>query len=46
MPPGLIDLEEEQRMAADVDGDGTVTGADASLILRYSIGLITDFGAG
>ncbi len=34
----MLNLNDCQRMAADVSGDGTVSAFDASLILRYLVG--------
>ena len=36
---GLVDLNFNQRIAADVTGDGTVSAFDASRIARYAVGL-------
>ena len=35
----MPDWTPEQKKAADVDGDGEITAADARLILRASVGL-------
>jgi len=39
----LIDLDETQTTAADVDGNGAVQAMDASYILQYVVGIITEF---
>ncbi len=39
----LIELTDEQLIAADVNGDGSVDSLDAILILRYDAGLIENF---
>lgn len=36
----LIELTDEQKMAADVDHDGDVTSSDTILLARYIVGLI------
>ncbi len=38
-------LNTLQLSVADVSGDGSVVAYDASLILQYSVGLITSFPA-
>lgn len=40
---GVIELSEFQRFAADVDGNGCISGADADIIAQYSVGLIPVF---
>jgi hypothetical protein len=40
---GQITLDPAQALAADVSGDGAVTAGDATLILRYIVGFITEF---
>jgi hypothetical protein len=42
----LITLTPDQFKAADVNGDGVVNGADATLILQYIDGIIHTFSAG
>jgi len=42
---GQRQLDPLQRLAADVDGDGSVTDADALRILQASVGLATPFPA-
>ena len=37
---GLVELNDEQQAAANVDGDEEITVADALLILRASMGLL------
>ena len=39
-------LTENQILAADVNGDGKATEADATLILKMAVGLIEKFDAG
>lgn len=39
----LIELTDEQRVLADVNGDGKVSAADALLILQYSAGEISNY---
>ena len=43
---GLAELSQDQRQSADVSGNGTVGTSDASLILRYLVGLEDTFPAG
>ncbi len=43
---GLIELSDNQLLAADVNGDGNVNEVDASLILQKSVFLIDSFPAG
>lgn len=40
---GLINLLPEQKIAADVTDDKTVSAFDAAMILQYTVGLITQF---
>lgn len=40
---GVTELDEYQRLACDVSGNGSCSSLDASLILQYSAGLITQF---
>ena len=40
---GKVMLNDEGRLAADVTGNGKVTSTDASLILQFSMGMITSF---
>ena len=40
---GLRTLSPEQLIACDVNGSGTLTAIDASLILQYSVGLLNQF---
>jgi hypothetical protein len=40
---GLITMDEMERRAADVSGNGNVTFYDAALIAQYAIGSIADF---
>ncbi len=42
----IIDLTPYQMIAADVTGNGTVTAFDASHILKYVVGLISEFPVG
>ncbi len=37
-------LSDAGKINADVDGDGSPTSADALIILKYTIGLVTSFG--
>ena len=37
---GMVDLTDEQKKNADLDGDGNVTSADALYILQMVVGLI------
>lgn len=39
----LVELDEEQKVLADVNGDGKVSAADALLILQYSAGYISNY---
>lgn len=39
----LVELDEEQKILADVNGDGKVSAADALLILQYSAGYISNY---
>lgn len=43
---GNISLSEGQQFVADVSGNGVIGTTDASLILRFLVGLETDFPAG
>lgn len=43
---GLETLAEDQRIAADVTGNGTISALDASQILRFVVGIVFDFGIG
>lgn len=43
---GLVTLDDNQLIAGDVDGSGTVNEVDASLILKKSVQLIDHFDAG
>lgn len=43
---GLVTLDDNQLIAGDVDGNGTVNEVDASLILKKSAQLIDHFDAG
>jgi hypothetical protein len=40
---GMRTLSPEQTMACDVNGSGTLSSLDATLILQYAAGTITDF---
>lgn len=40
---GALTLNSQQRLAADVSGDGLVDITDAVLVLRYTVGAITRF---
>ena len=42
---GLSTLTKRGALNAEVDGDGSVTAADAAAILRYVVGLINIFPA-
>jgi hypothetical protein len=42
---GLRTLDAQQRLAADVTGDGTISTLDASLILRRAVGMPAPFPA-
>ncbi|MEO8605616.1 MAG: dockerin type I repeat-containing protein, partial [bacterium] len=42
---GLRTLDAQQRLAADVTGDGTISTLDASLILKRTVGLTATFPA-
>lgn len=42
---GTRTLDDAQRLACDVNGDGRLTAADALLILNYNVGVITAFPA-
>lgn len=39
----LVELDDEQKVLADVNGDGKVSAADALLILQYSAGYISNY---
>jgi hypothetical protein len=43
---GLINLDGNQIVAGNVDGDGDVDIYDAGQIARYSVGMVTEFPAG
>jgi len=43
---GSLSLSADERLVADVSGNGRVGTTDASLILRYIVGLVSDFPAG
>jgi len=43
---GLRALNERQRLACDVSGNGGVNAVDAVLMLQYAVGLITSFPVG
>lgn len=43
---GEIALTDQQKMAADVDANGRINEVDASLILKYAVGLTRMFPAG
>lgn len=42
----LINLNPYQKLAGDVSGDGTLSSMDASYVLRYYVGLISEFPVG
>lgn len=42
----MVDLDEFQRAAADVSGDGIITIYDAMLIMQYLVGMINAFPGG
>jgi hypothetical protein len=42
---GLIIIEPEKLLIADVTGDKTISALDAALILQYGVGLIKKFPA-
>ena len=40
---GMIEFDEDEILAANVNGDSDVTIGDALMILRFTMGMITEF---
>jgi hypothetical protein len=40
---GLIEFDEDQKVRADVTGNGRITGGDAAVISQYVVGMIDHF---